>query len=315
MSPWLRFLARRLLRLVLSLWILVTFSFLLVHLVPGDPVRVAVGAGAAPEVVAAIRAELGLDDHLAVQYVHYLGHLLAGDLGESLVSQLPVHKVVFDRLPGVLVLAALAFGLVILFAIPVGLGMAILNQNGRHRGAELSFTSTSAVIDAIPSFLVAVILVYVFGVTFGVLPIAGKAGPSSYVLPVLALAIGPAVAMARIVRVEALAVLDQNYIRTARAKRLRPRLVYLRHALPNAMTATLTLSGLLLSGLVAGTVLVEYVFAWPGLGPVLVDSIVTRDYPLIQAMVLVYGALVLVVNLLVDVALSVVDPRTRIREG
>ena len=158
------------------------------------------------------------------------------------------------------------------------------------------------------------LLVSVFGVNLGWLPVAGNDTPSSYVLPVLALAIGPAAILARIVRVEMLAVLEADYVRTARAKRLPRAGSTCGHALPNALTATLTLGGLLLSAMVAGTVLVENVFAWPGLGSTIVPSILTKDYPLVQGIVLVYGVGVLLVNTLVDVALALLDPRSTIRE-
>jgi peptide/nickel transport system permease protein len=171
------------------------------------------------------------------------------------------------------------------------------------------------VLAAIPEFLLAVGLVYVFGVHLGWVPVAGRSGPDSYVLPVVSLAVGPAAVLARIVRVETLAVLQADYIRTARAKRLPDRLIYLRHALPNALTATLTMAGLLLSSMVAGTVLVENVFAWPGLGSTIVGSILAKDYPVVQGVVLVYGAGVLVVNLAVDVALGLLDPRSTIKES
>jgi peptide/nickel transport system permease protein len=158
-------------------------------------------------------------------------------------------------------------------------------------------------------------LVFVFGVHLGWAPVAGRAGPDSYVLPVLSLAVGPAAVLARIVRVETLGVLQADFIRTARAKRLPDRLIYLRHALPNALTATITLGGLLLSAMVAGTVLVENVFAWPGLGSTIVQSILAKDYPVVQGVVLVYGVGVLAVNLAVDVALALLDPRSTIRES
>jgi peptide/nickel transport system permease protein len=193
--------------------------------------------------------------------------------------------------------------------------MAVLTRGGRRRPAELGFTSTSVVLGAIPEFLIAVGLVYLFSVRLGWVPVAGRAGPDSFVLPVLALSVGPAAVLARIVRVETLTVLQADYIRTARAKRLsRPR-IYLRHALPNALTATITIGGLLLGALVAGTVLVENVFAWPGLGSSIVASILSKDYPLVQGTVLVYGLGVLLVNLVVDVALAALDPRSTIRES
>lgn len=314
-NGWVRFAARRLWILVLSIWLLVTFAFGMIHLIPGDPVRAALGFTADPALVAARRAELGLDQPLLTQYWNYLGQLVHGDLGTSLQSRLPVYQVISDRLPNTLALAGITFVVTVLIAVPLGIGMAILTQHGRRRSTELSYTGVAMVLAAIPEFLLAVILVYLFAVKFQLLPIAGQTGLSSFILPVAAMSIGSAAAISRIVRVEMLAVLGQDFIRTAGGKRLRPSRVYLRHALPNALTATLTLAGLLLSGLVAATVLVESIFAWPGLGPTMVSSILNKDYPMVRAIVLIYGGLVLLINLVVDIALALVDPRSAIREA
>lgn len=303
---------RRTGRLLVSLWVLVTASFLMIHLVPGDPVRAALGLTAPADLVAAKREALGLNDPLLTQYVHYVSDLLHGDLGESIVSQLPVSQTISQRLPATASLALLAFVVAVAVAIPLGVAVAVATRRGRRRRTELAFASTSVVLGAVPDFLVGVALVCVFAVSLGWFPVAGREGPSSYVLPVLALAIGPAAVLSRIVRVEMLAVLVTDYIRTARAKRLPATRIHLRHALPNAVTATLTLGGMLLASMVAGTVLVENVFAWPGLGSTIVASIVARDYPLVQGTVLVYGVIVLVVNTLVDVALALLDPRSTI---
>jgi peptide/nickel transport system permease protein len=314
-EPWVRFAVRRLGRLLVSVWVLVTASFLMIHLIPGDPVRAALGPTAPLSVVEARRQLLGLNDPVWLQYLHYLRDLLAGRLGESMTTGLPVSKVIGDRLPATLQLAVLAFGVAVVVSVPLGLLMAVLTRGGRRRPVELGFTSTSVVLGAIPEFLVAVGLVYLFSVRLGWLPVAGRAGPGSFLLPVLALSIGPAAVLARIVRVETLTVLQADYIRTARAKRLSRARIYLRHALPNALTATITIGGLLLGALVAGTVLVENVFAWPGLGSSIVSSILSKDYPLVQGTVLVYGLGVLLVNLVVDVALAALDPRSTIRES
>jgi peptide/nickel transport system permease protein len=314
-EPWVRFAVRRLGRLLVSVWVLVTASFLMIHLIPGDPVRAALGPTAPLSVVEARRQLLGLNDPVWLQYLHYLRDLLAGRLGESMTTGLPVSKVIGDRLPATLQLAVLAFGVAVVVSVPLGLLMAVLTRGGRRRPVELGFTSTSVVLGAIPEFLVAVGLVYLFSVRLGWLPVAGRAGPDSFLLPVLALSIGPAAVLARIVRVETLTVLQADYIRTARAKRLSRARIYLRHALPNALTATITIGGLLLGALVAGTVLVENVFAWPGLGSSIVSSILSKDYPLVQGTVLVYGLGVLLVNLVVDVALAALDPRSTIRES
>ncbi|AGM06814.1 ABC transporter permease [Amycolatopsis keratiniphila] len=314
-SPWLSFAVRRLGRFAISLWVLITTAFLMIQLIPGDPVRAALGLTAPVELVNARRAALGLDDPLWLQYVHYLGGLVTGDFGTSMTSGQPVSEVIGDRLPATLELALPAFVVVIAIAIPLGLLFAVLTRGGRRRGGELAFTSTTVLLAAIPEFLLAVALVAFFSVQLGWFPVAGNADASSFVLPVIALALGPASVLARIVRVETLSLLGNDFIRTARAKRLPARLVYLRHALPNALTATLTMGGLMLTGMVAGTVLVENVFAWPGLGSTIAQSILQKDYPLVQGIVLVYGIGVLLVNLTVDVLLAVLDPRSTIREN
>ncbi|MGO1052853.1 ABC transporter permease [Crossiella sp. CA198] len=313
-GPWLSFARRRVPRFLLSLWVVITAAFLMIHLVPGDPVRAALGLTASPELVAARRAALGLDQPLPVQYWHYLGNLFRGEFGTSMLSGLPVSELIADRLPATVELAVLAFLVVLVVAVPVGVLMAVCTKGGRRRGAELGFTTTSVFLAAIPEFLLAVGLMSLFAVQLEWLPVAGREQAGSMVLPVLAMAVGPAAVLARIVRVELLSVLGNDFIRTARAKRLPARLIYLRHALPNALTASLTLAGMLLPALVAGTVLVENVFAWPGLGSTIVSSIQQQDYPAVQAIVLVYGAGVLLVNLLVDALLALLDPRSEIRE-
>lgn len=313
--PWLRYTLVRLGRFVVSLWVLATLAFLMIHLIPGDPVRASLGFDAPPDMVEARRDALGLDDPLPTQYLHYVTGLFRGELGTSLLTTNPVSDTIQARLPATAQIAALSFLVVMLVAVPVGLLAAVSTRGGRRRGLDVGFAGLTSLAAAIPEFLLAVGLVYVFSVELGWAPVAGRAGLSSFVLPVLALSIGPAGALARIVRVEVTSVLSQDYIRTARAKRLPWRLIYLRHALPNALTATLTLGGLLLMSLVAGSVLVENVFAWPGLGTTIVQSILDKDYPVVQAIVLVYGAGVLLANLVVDVLLALVDPRSTIRSS
>jgi peptide/nickel transport system permease protein len=314
-NDWVRFAVRRTGRLIVSLWVLVTASFLMIHLIPGDPVRGALGATAPAELVKARRAALGLNDPLLVQYGHYLRGVFTGDLGTSLTSQLPVSEIIGQRLPATLRLAAFAFLAALIIAVPLGAVMGALTRGGRNRRTELAFTSSSMVLGAIPEFLLGVGLVYVFAVHLHWFPVAGRSGPGSYVLPVLSLAVAPAAVLARILRVDMVVVLQADFVRTARAKRLTAAAIYLKHALPNALTASITLCGLLLSSMVAGTVLVENVFAWPGLGSTIVASILDKDYPVVQGIVLVYGVGVLIVNLLVDVVLALLDPRSAIRES
>ena len=215
LGPWASFLIRRLARLVVSVWVLITFAFLLIHLIPGDPVRAALGLTAPPDLVERTREGLGLNDPLLVQYGRYMHNLFTGDFGVSMINRLPVIDTVSHRLPNTLLLAVLAFVTIVLIAIPLGLGMAILTRDGRRRPLELGFTSSAMVIAAIPEFLAAVMLVYVFAVKTGWFPIAGKAGPNTFVLPVAALSIGAAAALSRLVRVEVLGVLGQDFIRHA----------------------------------------------------------------------------------------------------
>ncbi len=313
-NPWTAFVGRRLGRLLVSLWVLITASFLMIHLIPGDPVRGALGMTAPPALVESTREALGLNDPLWVQYVDYLRGLLSGDFGTSMITKTPVADVIAQRLPATLALAVLAFLVAVAVAVPLGVTMGVLTRRGRRRRTELGFTTASVVLGTVPDIIVGVVLVYVFAVNLDWLPVAGRSGPDSYILPVLALALGPAVILARIVRVEMVSVLEADFIRTARAKRLPPHVIYLGHALPNALTASLTLAGLLLSSLVAATVLVENVFAWPGLGGTIVRSILDKDYMLVQATVLVYGTFVLLVNLAVDMILALLDPRSLIRQ-
>lgn len=313
-SPWMRFAARRLGRFVVSLFVLITASFLMIHLIPGDPVRGALGMTAPPELVERTREALGLNNPLHVQYLDYLRDLVTGQLGTSMVSKLPVSSVIAQRLPATLELAFLAFLVAVAVAVPLGVTMGVLTRRGRRRRTELGFTTASVVLGTVPDIIIGVVLVYVFAVNLDLVPVAGRAGPTSYILPVIALALAPAVILARIIRVEMVSVLEADFIRTARAKRLPSAVIYLGHALPNALTASLTTAGLLLSGLVAATVLVENVFAWPGLGGTIVSSILNKDYQLVQAIVLVYGSFVLIVNLAVDVILAILDPRSRIRQ-
>ncbi|TDD42492.1 ABC transporter permease [Nonomuraea terrae] len=315
--PWVAYLARRLLRFVLSMALLITATFGMVHVIPGDPVRAALGVTASPELVAARTHELGLDLPVWQQYARYVAGVFGGDLGSSMVSGLPVAQTIADRLPYTVMLALVAFAVVMITAVPLGMAAAAWTRGSRGRAAELLFTGASGLLAVVPEFLLAVAMIVVFAVTWELLPVANVSGsvtPSYYVLPTLALAVGPAAALARIVRVEALAVLSSDYMRTARAKRLPARLLYLRHALPNLLTGALTIGGLLISGLVAGSVLVENVFVWPGLGSALVDAIKAKDFPVVQGVVLVYGSAVLLVNLAVDVALGRLDPRSTIKE-
>ncbi|MFB4274113.1 ABC transporter permease [Nonomuraea sp. MTCD27] len=306
---------RRVLRFVVSLAVLMAVSFAMIHLIPGDPVRAALGPAAPVELVEARRTALGLDRPLPEQLVTYATNVISGNFGTSFLTGEPVGEVILTRLPNTLTLALLATALSLLVAVPLGMWAAVRTENGRNRGTELTFSATTGTAVAVPEFLYAIGLVAVFAIGLGWFPPAGKAGAVTYVLPVLALAAGPAAMIARISRVETLRELGKDYVRLARAKRLPAARLHLRHVLPNTLTATLTVGGLLLSSLIAGGVLVEYVFAWPGLGLKIVESITQKDYPVAQGVILVYGAIVLVVNLAVDLTLGALDPTSAIKEA
>lgn len=315
LSPRAAFLIRRLGRLLVSLAVVVVASFFLIHLVPGDPVRAALGIQASPELVAATRAELGLDKPLPQQFFDYVANLLRGDFGESIRTGRSVSETISQRFPATVTLGVLSFLLALVAALPLGIGAAVALQRPGRKVADALISGVLGMLIAVPGFLLAVGLIALFAVQLRWLPAAGWGTPEDAVLPVLALALGPMAYLARIVQVEMSGVLGATYMTTARAKRLPGRLIYLRHALPNIITASLTVSGLLLSGMIAGTVLIETVFAIPGMGGVMVPAVGAKDYPIVQGLVVVYALIILGVNLVVDLILVTVDPRSSITEG
>ena len=314
LNRWAIFLARRVVRLAVSLLVLITATFLMVHLIPGDPVQAALGDQATPALVAQRRHELGLDRSLVIQFLHYLGGVFSGHLGNSIATDSSVAQILSERFPNTLKLAVPAFLLVILLSLPIGLLAAVRTHGGRGRTTRALFVNITGLLNSIPDYVLATVLSVLFVVTVKIFPASGDVGASSYVLPVIALVVGPAASLSRIVRVEALKVLDTEYVRAAKSRRLPTALRYFRHVLPNMMTASLTFGTLILSGLIAGTVLVENVFAWPGVGTVIAQAVVQKDFPLIQGVLLVLGGTVLVLNTVVDLLLGVLDPRSRVGE-
>lgn len=312
--PWARFAVRRLATLLASLWILVTATFLTVHLIPGDPARTGLGPTPAPSQVEARRAALHLDKPLHEQYASYLAGIPRGDFGESFTSRQPVGEIIEERFPATARLALAAFA-VALLGVPLGMAIGIVTRRSRHRALADVFSLGTGAMISIPEFLIATGLVAIFGVSLGWLPVAGDDSLGAHVLPVLALASVSGAGLARLARVETMEVLGQQYMTVARGKRLPPRLLYRRHLLPNAVTATLTVGGLVLGGLFASTVVVENVFAWPGLGSAVTQAIIEKDYPLVQGIVLLLGGIALLANTLVDVVLALLNPRSLIRES
>jgi peptide/nickel transport system permease protein len=307
---WLRFAARRLASLAGVLAALVVGTFLIVQLIPGDPARLLAGSGATEERIVQLRGELGLDQPLLNQFWGYLSSLLQGDLGNSFATGEPVMKVIGDRLPFTAQLAFIAIVFVLVVAVPLGMWVAVACRGGRKRWLDNGFTFATALAGAVPEYVLGSWLVIVLAVQLGLFPAAGAATVGALVLPVLAISVGPISSLARIVRRETAVVLEQDYLRTARGRRIGAWRLYTRHALPNLLTSTLTLGGLILANLLGGAVIAEIVFNWPGIGSRAVGAIISRDFPVIQGLVLVLGLIATAVNMLIDVVLGVVDPRT-----
>ncbi|GIH79857.1 peptide ABC transporter permease [Planobispora longispora] len=308
--PWAGFLLRRLGGLLAVLVTLVVVTFLIVQLIPGDPARALAGPDATPQQIEQLRHEIGLDRPLPEQFASYAGGLLGGDLGVSFQTREPVADVIAARLPFTAELALLAVVVALAVAVPLGMAVAVATRGGRRPRLDAAFTFVTGLGGAAPEYVLGTLLVLVFAIGLGVLPASGAATLSALVLPVTAIALPGACVLARVVRREAAVVLEQDYMRTARGRRLPAPALYARHALPNLLTGTLTLGGLTLSALLGGTVIVESVFAWPGMGTRVVEAILARDYPVIQGTVLVLGLLAALINMIVDVLLGLLDPRT-----
>ncbi len=305
----------RLVRLAGSLVAVLTLTFLMIQLIPGDPVRQALGPSASAALVTQRRDQLGLNEPLLVQYLHYWGNALSGNFGTSIISSQPVALIVQSRIMNTLVLVVASILATMLISVLVGMAVGIATHRGRRPGGRFAFNITTGLFAAIPDFLVAVVLVFLFGVTIKLFPVAGADGPSSFVLPTVAIILGSVATLARIVRSSTDTVLEQDYILVARSKRLPRSRIYFRHALPNTLTAALTLGGLQLGTIITGTIIVENVFAIPGLGSALVSALVSRDFPVAQAMMLIFASAVLILNVLVDALLIVFNPRSQTREA
>jgi len=309
-AGWPGFAIRRAGGLLVSGLLLVVVTFLMVPLIPGDPARAIAGTNANPATLAAIRARIGLDEPMPLRFVHYLGDLASGRFGTSFRFNTPVSEILATRLPYTLQLTVPAVALALLVAIPTGMTVGVLTRGGRRRWLDVGFGTIAGLLAAAPVYVVGTLLVVAFSIGLHLLPAGGATTPQALVLPIAALALGPAFAIARVVRAETVTIIAQDYLRTARGHRLPPVRLYLRHALPNLMTSVLTLTGLVLTSMLGGTIIIENVFNYPGLGTEVVHAIIDKDYPVIQGIILVVGLIALLVNLLVDVVLGVIDPRT-----
>ncbi|HBG95360.1 MAG TPA: glutathione ABC transporter permease GsiC [Chromatiaceae bacterium] len=286
-----------------------TLVFLLIHLIPGDPVTAMLGESARPADQQALRLALGLDRPLAEQYASYLTGLLQLDLGYSFQDQRPVAGILGERLPATLQLAGASLLLALMLAVPLGLLAAYRNGSPWDAGA-MTFSLLGI---SIPNFWLGPLLIMVFSLWLGWTPVSGNDQPLSLLLPAVTLGTALSAVLARMVRASVLEVLGEDYVRTARAKGLSEFAVLRRHALRNAWLPVLTLVGLQLGGLLGGAVITETVFAWPGVGSLLVESIQARDFPLVQGCVLLISLVYVFVNMLTDLAYTWIDPRIALR--
>ncbi len=313
-AKWLRYLRGRLIGVLAVLVSLLILTFMIVHWVPGDPARNIVGITADPAAVEQVRDQLGLNKPLVEQFVSYVTNLAQGNLGTSFVDQQPVTEMLAQRLPLTAQLAVYALVIVLVAGFAFGIAAGVLQRNQRGRSATAAFTVGSSLMGAMPEYITGTLLIYVFALTLHLLPVQGGQGLTSMLMPSIAVALAPTAVLARLVRNETVSVLSQEYLMTATSKRLPwPRLLW-RHMLPNVVTSTLTLGGLLLVALLGGTVITENVFNIPGLGTEIVQSILQSNYPAVQGIILVLGVIAVLVTLAVDIALGLLDPRVLTRE-
>jgi ABC-type dipeptide/oligopeptide/nickel transport system permease component len=291
-----------------AIWLILTMVFLLVHIVPGDPVQQMLGEDARAEDLTNLRHTLGLDLPLHTQYAHYFAGLVRGNWGRSFHFQLPVFSLVLQRYPATLQLAFCAMLVCAAIAIPAGVASAA--RRGRAADRTISVLTLSGL--SVPNFALGPVLILIFSIGFGWLPVSGRGGFLHMILPAATLGAALAAILTRMVRSSMIEELSSDYVRTARAKGLSERAVLYRHAFPNALVPIITIIGLQFGTLLAGTIVTESIFAWPGIGRLTVQAIQARDYPLLQGCILMIALSYVVVNLLTDVVYSLVDPRIRV---
>jgi ABC-type dipeptide/oligopeptide/nickel transport system permease component len=304
----LRYIGQRILYAIPALWLIVTMVFMLAHLVPGDPVAQMLGEGARVEDLQQLRHALGLDLPLLTQYGRYITGVLHGNLGESFRFQRPVLQVVTEHYPATLELSIVA--LLICAAIAIPAGVLAAHRRGERTDHVVGVLTLFGL--SIPNFALGPILILVFSVILGWLPVSGRGGISHLVLPAFTLGAALAAILTRMVRTSVIEELSADYVRTARAKGLSESAVLFRHAFRNALIPILTILGLQFGTLLAGTIVTESIFSWPGIGRLAVQAIGARDYPLLQGCILLIAVSYVIVNLTTDFIYAVVDPRVRL---
>ncbi|QCR36606.1 glutathione ABC transporter permease GsiC [Nissabacter sp. SGAir0207] len=303
----LNYFLKRLLGLVPTLLIVAVLVFLFVHLLPGDPARLAAGPDADESVVELVRQDLGLDQPLPVQFLHFFANVVQGDFGTSMVSKRPVSEEIAQRFLPTLWLTLTSMVWAVLFGMAIGVVSAVWRNRWPDRlGMTLAVSGIS-----FPAFALGMLLMQIFSVELGWLPTVGAESWQHYILPSLTLGAAVAAVMARFTRASFVEVMREDYMRTARAKGVRESLVIVKHGLRNAMIPVVTMMGLQFGFLLGGSIVVEKVFNWPGLGRLLVDSVEMRDYPVIQAEVLLFSLEFILINLVVDVLYAAINPSIR----
>jgi ABC-type dipeptide/oligopeptide/nickel transport system permease component len=304
-----RYVLSRLLQAIPTLLLISFLTFIMGYLAPGDPIRMILGERSDPQAVAQVRRELGLDQPWYVQYGRFVWNAVRGDFGISLYNRRPVGDIIRESFPATATLAVLA----ILLAITVGILAGVVAAVWHNRLPDRLSMAGVVLGISVPNFVLATLLILLVSVRLGWLPVAGWGAPEDVVLPVLVLAARPSASIARFTRTSMLEVLQQDYIRTARAKGVPEPFVILKHALPNALLPVVTVIGNAFGYLLTGSFIVETVFAVPGVGYKSIEAILRRDYPVIQATTLLFAFLFIVVNLLVDILYTRLDPRVRLR--
>ncbi|MPY92138.1 MAG: ABC transporter permease subunit [Acidimicrobiia bacterium] len=302
-----RFIIRRLVYSAITLLFLSLTVFMMVRL-SGDPARLLAGQEASAEDVAALRADLGLDRPLPVQYAAFLGDAVRGDFGQSFNFRVPVRDLYFDRLPFSLQLAGAAFLISIFVGIPAGIVSAVRPRSRLSSAAKVVGLAGLA----IPNFVIALVLMYILSVQLELLPTSGSGSWKQLIMPAISLGWYFAASMMRLVSSSLLEIAGSDYVKLARLKGMPERVVVLKHALKNALLPVLTLAGVNFVVMVNAAVVVESIFSWPGIGDLVKQGIDQRDFPLVQGVVLLAAAMVVLVNLLVDIAYAWVDPRIRL---
>ena len=306
---------RRLIQMIPVLIIVSIVIFAIIHLIPGNPAEIMAGPNATPEQLEALNQQYGLDKPLVQQYIIWLGHVLRGDLGVSFINEFPVGKLIMQRVPATVELALAAAIIGLLFSFPLGIFSALKPGSW----IDLFTTLFSALSFAVPSFWLAILLILLFSLHFKWLPPSGRPDITedpvlhfkSLLMPAFTLGIAMAAKLTRYLRSAMLDVLNQDYIRTAQAKGLSKTAVVVRHALRNALIPVVTIFGLQVGDLLSGAIIVESIFAWPGVGRLTIQSIGWRDYSILQASVMFIVLAFLIVNLLTDLAYGVINPRIR----